>query len=194
MEFEVKIKGVTPMMQHRMDDKKLAEWEKNRKQIIERAGLNEEDVKLAEFHSYINPDTGKFYIPCEHIRAALINGGTFLKAKVGVRTKSLKSIVAAMFMVSPEEIPLPPFDTIDKRSAVNKNVKARIMVTRPKWLKWTADFILTIGEDTITTETIEELIKTTGTYVGIGSYRPLCNGYFGRFELISLKKIEEKKK
>jgi hypothetical protein len=171
-----------------MDDKKLEEWEQNRKHIIERDDVNQEDYKRAIFHSFTNEE-GKFYLPCEHIRAALINGGTFLKSKVGVRTKSMKSIVAAMFMVNPEEIFLPDFDAIDKRSAVNKNVKARVMVVRPKWTKWTAEFKLCTGEDTFTDKQIMELLNTTGSYVGIGSFRPLNNGYFGRFQVKELERL-----
>ena len=51
MNYKVKIKGVTPYMQHRMDDKKLADWELNRKHIIEREGLNDQDLKIAQFVS-----------------------------------------------------------------------------------------------------------------------------------------------
>ena len=54
MNYKVKIKGITPYMQHRMDDKKLADWEVNRKHIIERDDINSEEMKLAQFHSYIN--------------------------------------------------------------------------------------------------------------------------------------------
>jgi hypothetical protein len=187
MIYKVKIKGITPYMQHRMDDKKLEEWEQNRKHIIERDDVNQEDLKRALFHSFVNLD-GKFYLPCEHIRAALINGGTFLKSKVGVRTKSMKSIVAAMFMVNPEEIIMPTFDAIDKRSAVNKNVKARVITVRPKWTDWTAEFTLNTGEDSFTDTQILELLNTTGNYVGIGSFRPLNNGYFGRFQVENLER------
>lgn len=80
------------------------------------------------------------------------------------------------------------YDEIDKRSAVNKNIKARVMVIRPKWLKWEAGFDMVFDNETLTQETITELITTTGNYVGIGSYRPSHNGYFGRFKLIDLNK------
>ena len=185
MKFSVSVKGITPYMQHRMDDTKLADWEKNRKHIIERPEVSHEDIVRAEYHCYRNVE-GKCYIPADHFRLALIGGGTFLKSKVGARTKSMKSIVAAMFMLSEEEIMMPDFDAIDKRSAVNKNVKARVMVVRPKWTNWEAKFTLEVGEDTITKETITELITSTGNYIGIGSYRPTNNGYFGRFALTSL--------
>lgn len=190
MKFHVSVKGITPYLQHRMDDVKLSDWEKNRRHIIERPEVSHEDSARAEYHCYRNPE-GKCYIPSDHFRLAFISGGGFLKSKVGTKTKSMKGIVAAMFMVTPDEITLPDYDSIDKRSAVNRNVKARVMVVRPKWREWEATFILDIGEPTITKETVTELITTTGNYVGIGSYRPTpCNGSFGRFSLVNLEKID----
>lgn len=182
MIYSVKIEGLTPYMQHRMDDIKLDEWEKNRKQIIERPDLNIEDVKRAEYHCYRNKD-GKCYIPAEQLRIAMINGGTYLKSKVGSKTKSMKGIIAAVLQISPEEIIFPDYDVIDKRSAVNRNVKARVMVVRPKWLKWEAQFDMVLDNGTLTKEMLTELVNVTGNYVGIGSYRPTNNGYFGRFTL-----------
>jgi len=187
MKYKIKIKGITPYMQHRMDDKKLEEWEGGRPQIIERKGINHPDLVRAEYHAYVN-EKGKYFLPSEHIRSAMITAGTYQKSKVGVRTKSMKSIVAAMFMVTPEEIPLPVFDQIDKRSAVNRNVKARVIVIRPKWTAWEAAFTLEVGESTLTDIQLKELINITGSYVGIGSYRPTNNGYFGRFELASFER------
>lgn len=185
MIYGVKIKGITPYMQHRMDDVKLEEWEKNRKHIIERPDVNQESLKRAEFHCYRNKD-GKCFIPAEQLRIAMINGGTYLKSKVGTRTKSMKGIIAAVLRVAPEEIIIPDYDEIDKRSAVNKNVKARVMVIRPKWTEWEAQFDMILDNGTLTKEMISELISVTGNYVGIGSYRPTNNGYFGRFELQEL--------
>lgn len=177
MVYKVKIEGITPYMQHRMDDVKLEEWEKSRKHIIERPEVGIEDAKRAAFHAYQNGD-GRCFIPSEQLRIAFINGGGYLKSKVGNSKKSMKGVVAAILRISPEEILLPDYDQIDKRSAVNKNVKARVMVVRPKWSEWEAEFDMILDNGTITEETIKELIDTTGNYVGIGSYRPTNNGYF----------------
>ncbi len=189
MIYTIKIDGLTPYMQHRMDDVKLDEWEKNRKHIIERPDINQADLTRAEFHCYRNI-SGKCYIPAEQLRIAMINGGGYLKSKVGTRTKSMKGIIAAVLQINPEEIILPDYDIIDKRSAVNKNIKARVMVVRPKWLKWEAEFDMVLDNGTLTKELLIELVTVTGNYVGIGSYRPTNNGYFGRFTLkdIQLKK------
>jgi hypothetical protein len=188
--YSITLQGLTPYMQHRMDDQKLEDWEKNRKGIIERPDISQSDSLRAEFHCYRNSD-GQCFIPAEHFRQSFINAGAFVKSKVGNARKSMKNVVAAMFMVSPEEIILPNYDAIDKRSGVNRNVKARIIVIRPKWNNWKITFTLLVDNDTITESTITEIINYSGSYVGIGSYRPTNNGYFGRFELTELKELKK---
>lgn len=172
-----------------MDDLKLEQWEKKRGPIHERPEVSLEDATRAEYHCYRSYD-GPCYIPSDHLKGSFINAGSFVKAKVGGRSKSMKSIVAAMFTVSPEEIHLPEYDTIDKRSAVNRNIKGRVIVVRPRWNEWSAVFTLSIDEDSITIETIKQIIEYAGKYVGIGSFRPTANGMFGRFELVEIKVIK----
>lgn len=198
--FNVKIKANEAFpyyMQHRMDDQKLAEWEKQRGMIIERDDVAKEDQVRAEYHSYRNDDSKQFFIPSAHIKGAMIYGGKFVKSKVGSSTRSMGNIVAAMFyVISPnggprEELPLTPQEyQIDKRSAVNKNVKARVITVRPKWQDWKTSFTLLIDNDTITEETIRSILEYTGRYVGIGSFRPTNSGEFGRFEIEQFEKIE----
>ena len=129
---------------------------------------------------------GRCFIPAEQMRIAMINGGTYLKSKVGTKTKSMKGIIAAVLQINPEQITLPDYDEIDKRSAVNRNVKARVMVVRPKWTTWQAEFDMVLDNGTLTKEMLTELVTVTGNYVGIGSYRPTNNGYFGRFKLVDI--------
>jgi hypothetical protein len=186
--YEVEIEGVTPYMQHRMDDLKLEEWEKNRKFIIERDDIAKEDLDRATFHAYT--DEKGCYMPAEHIRGSLINAGGMVKAKVGNSKRSMKNIVAGMFFIYPEKIRLPKDFSIDKRSAVNHAVKARIISIRPRWEKWTAKFELHVDNDTITDSTIKEIMINAGQYIGIGSFRPEHKGMFGRFKINTFKKID----
>lgn len=184
-EYKIKIEGVTPYMQHRMDDQKLEEWEKNRKLIIERDDVAKEDQVRAEFHSY--RDKEGFFIPTEQIRGSLIGAGAMVKSKVGNSRKSMKNIVAGMFMIKEEKCRLPSDYEIDKRSAVNRNIKGRVITIRPKWEKWDVEFTLQVDNDTITKETVKEIIENAGQYIGIGSFRPTNNGMFGRFKLNTIK-------
>lgn len=184
--YKIEIKGVTPYMQHRMDDTKLEEWEKRRGRIIEREDVNKEDMVRALFHMYLD-ENNKPYIPAEHIRASMINAGAFIKSKVGNSRKSMKNIVAGMFFVSPEKIMLNDDWVVDKRSAVNKNVKARVITIRPKWDEWSVSFTLLVDNDTITDDMVKDIVEYAGRYCGIGSFRPTNNGMFGRFELVNIK-------
>ena len=188
--FKVKVIGVTPYMQHRMDVQKLEAWEKSRGKIIERDGLNDEPSKTAAFHAYID-DKGQYYIPSEHFKQCFVKGGGYVKGKVGNSTRSMKNIVAGMWRIEEEKISFRKFDEVDTRSAVNNNVKARIIVHRPKWIKWSAGFTLLIDDDAkngITEETINNIISYGGRYLGVGSYRPEHTGEYGRF---AIEKITE---
>ncbi|MBR9701808.1 hypothetical protein GOV13_02710 [Candidatus Pacearchaeota archaeon] len=188
--FKVKLEGVTSYLQHRMDEQKLEAWEKQRGFVVERDDVNKEDAVRAEFHSYRNAD-GKYFIPSSQIRGALIIAGTYVKGKVGTQTKSMKSTVAAMFYPEEDEIILKPQTyAIRKDSAVNRNVKARIIVIRPEFKNWSCEFTLIVDNDTITKETVEKIIEYAGQYVGIGAWRPTNNGMFGRFKIAQFKPIK----
>lgn len=190
-EFEAVIKGRTPYMQHRMDDAVLEKWEKKRGKIIENENANKEEMVKALFVSYID-DKNKPYIPSEHFRQSFILAGTYIKAKVGNSKKNISNVVAAMFTIKEENIYNFSKDKfeIDKRSAVNSNAHARVMVIRPKWKNWGCKFTLVIDNDTITEETIKDLIQYSGSYIGVGSYRPQHKGLFGRYDLVSLTKLK----
>jgi hypothetical protein len=186
--FKVKIEFVTPYMQHRMDDEKLEEWEKNRKLIVERDDVAKEDQVRAEFHAY-SDDQG-FYMPSDHLRGALIGAGAMVKSKVGNSRKSMKNIVAAMFFIEEEKLRMPKEYEIDKRSAVNKNIKARVICIRPKWAQLKIEFTLLVDNDTITDSTVKEIVENAGQYIGVGSFRPTNNGMYGRFKVNSIKPIK----
>lgn len=183
-QFKVEIEGITPYMQHRMDDQKLEEWEKNRKLIVERDDISKTDQIRAEFHSY-RDDKG-FYLPTDQIKGSLIGAGAMVKSKVGNAKKSMKNIVAGMFFIKEEKLALSKNYEIDKRSAVNRNIKGRVICIRPKWKEWKVEFTLQVDNDTITKETIKEILENAGNYIGIGSFRPTNNGSFGRFKLNKL--------
>jgi len=191
--FKIQIKGVTPYMQHRMDTAKLQEWEQKRGKIIENKGLNTDDEIKALFHSYIDNE-GNHYIPNEHFKQAFIKGGAFVKAKVGNSSRSMKNIVAGMWMVSPEHIPFRKFDEIDVRPANNIAAHAKIIVTRPKWQSWECSFILNVDDDGLLSQPmIESIIDYAGRYLGVGSYRPEHTGEYGRFKIKSIEEVGEEK-
>lgn len=188
--YTISITGITPYMQHRMDDATLAEWEQRHNPVITANKSADPDSTRALFHSYIDNE-GNFFIPSEHIRGAMIIAGTYVKSKVGAQTKSMKSTVAGMFFIKEEKVYMPPFQEVDKRSAVNKNIKARVIVVRPRWNVWDAKFTLLVDNDTIAQSMIEDIVTYAGNNVGIGSYRPTNNGMYGRFKVNAIEMLTE---
>lgn len=188
--YKVRIRGTSPYMQHRMDDVKLEQWEKERHMIIENLGLNTPDAVKAEFHCYRDAD-GHCYIPSTQLKSAFIESGKLVKGKVGAATKSMKNIVAGMFQVTPEQIPIVDYTQIDKRSAVNHNNKARVITVRPKWdTGWEVEFTLKIKIDTMTDDMIKNIVQYAGDYIGIGSFRPTKNGEFGCYEIVDFQEVK----
>ncbi len=190
--FAVTVEFSSPYMQHRMDDQKLADWVKQRGRIVENEGADDAVKQTALYHSYFD-DKG-FYIPKEHFKQSFCKGGGFVKAKVGNSTRSMKNIVASQWYISEEKIYLgKPFDEIDTRSAVNKAIKGRVVVHRPKWNNITVSFHLETDDDdsnAVTKETIQSIIDYSGRYIGVGSYRPEHTGEFGRFKIKSFEQIK----
>lgn len=192
-DYVVTVKFNSPYMQHRMDDVKLEEWEKTRSDINSTDSAKGDEVR-AEYHSYYDPATKSYFIPSTQIKGALIEAGKMVKGKMGSSTKSMKSIVAGMMIVGPEQITIPKYNAIDKRSAVNKAIKGRVMVIRPKWetgLQVSFKLRLKDGAE-IPIETIKKVITYAGQSVGVGSFRPMNNGEFGCYDLVSLEEVKEK--
>ncbi len=214
--YRCKIVGISPYMQHKMNDTKLKDWEKNRGKIHEREDIDMTEYMAALHACWLCPETktdknGKtvyfHFMPTDHIKQCLVEASKQHKAKVGGASRSMKSIVSGGFVVERaevvsedlqakmprplaaykhNEIPMPTFDVVDERSAVNTKVKARVIVKRPKWLEWGVTFDLIVSEDTITVDQIKAIFKTAGEQIGVGSYRPQHTGEFGRFILYSI--------
>ena len=182
--FKISIVGVTPYMQHRLDPEKF--W--GGCGCHNHTPREEDPVKIAESHSYID-ENGNYFIPSEHFKQCFLKAGGYVKGWANNR-RSMKKIVTRTWAIEEEKIPFRRFDKIDERSAVNPNVKAKIVIYRPVWLKWSVSFTLLIDDDNITIETIQNIIGYGGRYIGVGSYRPELTGECGRFDIEKIKEVE----
>lgn len=64
--------------------------------------------------------------------------------------------------------------------------------TFPIYPQWSATFEYHVLDDVLTEEVIEKCIESSGIFVGLGRFRPQNGGYFGRFEVKSIKWTEHK--
>jgi hypothetical protein len=56
----------------------------------------------------------------------------------------------------------------------------------PKFDFWKGDLIIHVLDETITKDVLQTHLEAAGSFIGIGTFRPRKNGYFGRFKLNEL--------
>jgi len=176
--FEVEIQGSTPLLVNRFVCEQLDQTK--RKIVTGKQTSVEDKLYMVD---------GKPYIPCEYLERAMIDAGKDFKGK---GRSTLSKIMGAMVSILPDALIISPSKwVIDVRSAVNPTTKGRMMVQRPKFVAWRLKFELVIETDDIPTERIKEILDFAGMYVGIGDYRPVKKGKFGKFMVTSFKEKKE---
>ncbi len=173
--YNVTIKGIRPLMHHRMA---IEPASKKRKTEY----IPEEEAKGA---LYLNDD-GVPYQPAIHIEGSMITASKMFKWK---GRKTLMDVFKSSVFVSPIEIPFEiPNDSldyvIDKRHAKIK--MARILRCRPRWDDWQFSFVITtLQPDQLSMDQLEDVLTHAGLFVGIGDFRPK----FGTFEITKFEQM-----
>lgn len=189
---KVKIKGVTPMLQHRFTEDALfgllgtkTDTKKDKEAKTPR--------QIAEQHVYQSSDK-HVYFSSEYITGALSYVATEYKQKNSQR-KSLKQIIKGI--VTPEQVSIPMYSDqnmktpitdfeVDIRKATNHQ-KGAVAVCRPRMDKWYCEFDLQLDEDIVSVETLKNMLEDAGRRSGIGSFRVSKGGMFGKFQVIEYK-------
>jgi hypothetical protein len=112
--------------------------------------------------------------------------------KITGKGKSTYSkLTGSVLNVEEEYIPIQPSEYEEYRiAAVNPMTRGRMMVSRPRFNKWGAEFHIQILDDALPVEIVNEIITQAGQYVGIGDWRPDKKGMFGKFMLTSFKEVK----
>lgn len=177
--FNVRIEGVTPLLQHRFGE--AAEAEAPSRKVMIKAVDPRED---AERSAYRAPD-GTLFVPGAAIARLLREAGGSHKAR-GSR-KSLKYIIPAAVLVAEDEITLLDGDgpargfEVDSRPVTIPATKGRIMRHRPRLNRWAAEFSIEVDEDELPATIVHQLLAEGGRKIGVGDFRPEKGGPFGRF-------------
>lgn len=63
----------------------------------------------------------------------------------------------------------------------------RVDKCMPTIQQWEGEVEFIVLDDTITKEVFEHVLRESGKFIGLGFFRPRQNGYWGRFEVVSVK-------
>ena len=191
--FEIKIKGKTPLLQHRMTDEELMGLlgaKSSKKKDKEEKTPRE----IAESYAYKNENG--YIVPTSYLVGAFKNVASEYKQKNSQR-KSIKSIAAGIFrpeteftqLIDENEKAIDSFE-VDIKKAINHQ-KGAVAVCRPRFDVWNVKFTATVDTDLISQETVLDILNDAGKRSGIGSFRVQKGGYYGQFQVTEFNELKD---
>lgn len=169
--YNVTIKGVRPLLMHRMPMEALTDQPKRPGQ---QKPTPQEDAEAGAYR--MDGPGSELYLPAEGVYQALVKAGTSHKM-AGARGKTFKDTMKGFVDVQPAYIPLGVSEyEIDSRPV--RIQSARIVRHRPILQEWEASFRLEVlDEKMVPAESLQMILATAGQTIGLLDYRPR----FGRF-------------
>ena len=180
--IQSRIVGTAPLMQHRYPMPDFADLGKGGKKSTGSKDYTQ------EWRDYLyTTKDGKIYQPAVHIEGAMIKAAANFKI-TGKRGASYKELFKAAMFIGPDEI-LHGVDTPDQLDAdADKPLyldcrpvvvqRARVVRIRPCFKSgWSLDFEITVIDDELPADVVNDALILAGKAVGIGDFRPR----FGRF-------------
>lgn len=188
---DVKVKGVSPLLQHRFP---MPDYETMGKGGHQQSGAKDYRDEWKQ-SLYVDAD-GDIFHPATHFERAMVKAAAQFKIQ-GKRGKTYKDLVSASVFVTPEEIPFnmkapDELDTdadkplyLDLRPVVIQ--RARVARIRPAFKPgWELEFQIEVIDDQMPIEMLHEILSYAGKAVGVGDYRPR----FGRFQVVKFEVIK----
>ena len=191
--FEVELKGVTPLMHHRMTDEQVSKLlgakkgtKKEPKQVLT-------PREIATKHAYVNTD-GSYCIPMSYVCGAFRDVASDYRQKDSSR-KSYKAIAGGIFRPLDEHAtlldakgkPIKRFE-VDIRKATN-HLKGAVAVCRPRFDRWHLKFRVMVDDTIIDPDIANQILSDAGRRAGIGSFRVNKSGYYGQFIVEKWKQV-----
>lgn len=177
--FEVKIKGISPLIVHNFDQKITLEMEAKQqgKAKTEKYKIRvpEDDFEGAKHKSPI----GFEGFPAGGFKKAFIRGAKM----TGLVMKDAQ--MAFFVKADCEETQLVKIngDCRMRTDMVRVGMGSADIRYRPEYLNWNATIKVEFNEGLISVEQILQCVKAAGYGCGIGDWRPEKGGGYGRFEL-----------
>jgi hypothetical protein len=152
------------------------------------------DLRYWTHHAHIDERTGRVYIPGVQIKHALVAASSYNPIKDASRGGSAKMGIKFRAGVSVQGnilLPLTEKDLVRERiyahATPSKPNSGRVWRSYPVIPEWEGDLEFLIYDPTIQAADFEKTLQTAGMFIGIGRWRPVNNGDYGRFVVTRIK-------
>lgn len=156
----------------------------------EQADAHEERTWMNKAHV---DSEGNVFIPPMAIAGCIKEAAKFINKKIpGKRNETwTKHFESGVLVLSPMKLGIKISDarkhTVHASADGSVGGKKRVIRYFPTIDAWQGSVEVTILDDMITPEIFTEVLATAGSLIGIGAFRVRNRGYFGRFEILSVK-------
>jgi hypothetical protein len=180
--YTVKIKGISPYSssRHYSDEK-----------------LPKESAKDYEARTWRNrlhvDESGMVFIPPMAFKNCLSEAAKFLGIQIPGKGKSTytKHFEAGILIMEPLKLGIPgnsvPGEWLFVPSDGKRGGGQRVDKCFPIIQDWKGEVTVHILDETITKEVLQQHFEEAGKFIGVGRFRPRNNGFYGRFQVESLK-------
>lgn len=137
-------------------------------------------------------EDGYVFIPPMAFANSLKQAAKYLAIQIPGKGKSqyTKHFEAGTLVVDPLKLPIKKDDVQGQWVYVPSDGRAggsrRVMKCFPTIPEWSGSVTYLILDETVTKDVFERVLKASGDFIGIGVFRPINRGYYGRFEVESV--------
>lgn len=132
---------------------------------------------------------GKVFIPPMAFKNCLSHAAKYLKKQIPGEGKATytKHIEAGVLVTDGITLPVRKDDVQGETFFVPADGKRggakRVMKTFPVIPDWSGSVAFHILDEKITKDVFTEILREAGRFIGIGRFRPINNGFYGRFDV-----------
>lgn len=186
--YEITLKSRSPYSQGRHYDHEEAP-------LLEKEGADAYERRTWRHRMHRDTKTGEVIIPPMAIKNCLSEAAKFLSIQIPGKGKATftKHFEAGIMVIDPIRLGVKADDVPGESLFVPADGKRgsgrRVTRVFPFIAEWSGTTIIHVIDETITEDVLRRHLQEAGNLIGMGRFRPRNNGYYGRFELVSLTKI-----
>lgn len=182
--YRAKIEGRTPYSQSRHHDD----------EELEKEGKDAYELRTWRSRMHASP-SGEVYIPPMSLKNCLAEAAKFLSLQIKGKGKATytKHFEAGIMISDPVLLGINVKDVPREALFVPSNgVRGdgkRVTRYFGRIYPWGGEFNIKVLDETITQDVLATHLIEAGKLIGIGRFRPRNNGFYGRFDVLSLEEV-----
>lgn len=148
-------------------------------------------------HRLHTTNDGHVFIPATQFKEALVECAQYVSLQIPGRGKATYTKHAKAGTLMSEGIILPvkaedvPGEWLSLDAQPGSGRGGRVWRCMPRIDEWKGDLTIHVLDETITAEVLRYFIEQMGAFIGIGRFRPINGGFYGRFRLVELVEVAQ---